>query len=120
MSRLRRTVLTLDRYISSPVRWDVTGPVCALCTVDENDPAVVDSESLVEGLPGVENNEGQVTTNAAGTFCKVLVKHHGCEELREFDFGSVEWGPTDLRKAMQRVRWFSPEDAAGQDGRLQL
>jgi hypothetical protein len=58
----------------------------------------VDEERLVEGEPGWGK-----------TWCRVLVKHHGQEELRTLDFGSVEWDHKDLGKYMQRVRWFEPE-----------
>lgn len=99
---LRRTVLNLDRYIVSPNRWDVTGPVCDICQM------VVDYEELVEGEPGWGK-----------PFCKVLVKHHGAEELATFDFGSVEWDHKDLAKYMQRRRWFEPkEDGSAEEGTL--
>lgn len=112
---LRRSVLTLPRYMRAPVKWDIYGAVCDLCN------AVVDSEGLVEGYPGAENGLGMVYEPAGSDFCKVLVKHHGAEELRTIHFGSREWGPTDLRKAMQRVRWFSPEDGGhAEDGSLSV
>lgn len=91
---LRRTVLGLDRFITSPVKWDVTGPVCDICQ------DVVDYEELVEGEPGWGK-----------PWAKVLVRHHGAEELRTFDFGSVEWDHEDLKRYMQRVRWFEPKEA---------
>ncbi len=62
----------------------------------------VDSELLVEGEPGKT------------TFAKVLAKHHGAEELRTFDMGSVEWDDYELKSHMMRANWFSPfghEDA---------
>ncbi len=120
MSRIRRTVLSLERYIRAPVRWDVTGPVCALCTVDESDPQVLDEETLVEGSPGYEDGNGMIMKDSESDFCRVLGKHHGCEELRTFEFGSKTWGPSDLKKYMQRVRWFDPTDGVGQEGKLQL
>ncbi len=111
---IRRTKMGLDRYIITPPTLDVTGPVCALCD------KVVDSEALVEGYPGEEAGErGMVTKLAGGTTCRVLVKHHGQEEIREIDFGSREWGPSQLASFMQRIRWFNPlED--GDAGKLAL
>lgn len=66
------------------------GPVCITCG------RVVDSEELVEGYPGQT------------TFAKVLVRHHGGEELRTFDMGSVEWTSEDLKSYMRRSNWFDP------------
>ncbi len=112
---LRRSTLSLEHYIRAGVKWDVTGPVCDLCN------QVVDEESLVEGYPGVENSDGMVMELAGQDWCKVLVKHHGQEELRTFQFGGRNWGPTDLKKAMQRVRWFSPEDGGhAEEGTLSV
>lgn len=112
---MRRTSLSLDRYIVSPVKGDVTGPVCDLCN------KVVDSEALVEGDPGHEDSQERVVKLASRDWCLVLVKHHGAEELRRIDFGSRAWGPTDLKKALQRVRFFSPEDGGhAEEGSLSV
>lgn len=71
------------------------GPVCMTCG------RVVDSEELVEGYPG------------GSTTAKVLVRHHGAEELRTFDMGSVEWTPEDLASYMRRANWFDPTSFLG-------
>jgi hypothetical protein len=109
---LRRTKMGLSQYIITPPTLDVTGPVCALCD------KVVDSEELVEGIPGEESGErGMVTKNAGSDTCRVLVRHHGQEEIREIDFGSREWGPSQLASFMQRIRWFNPLEQ-GDAGKL--
>jgi hypothetical protein len=41
-------------------------------------------------------------------YARVLVRCHGSEELRTFEFGSKEWDSTDLKRAMQRCAWFDP------------
>ncbi len=99
---LRKTKLALPRYIRSAPKADLTGPVCATCN------RVVDYEALVEGYPGVEDSQERVVIPAGGETCKVLVRHHGAEETCVFDMGSRLWGPSDLRKWMQRKRWFDP------------
>ena len=43
---LLKTAFDLRRYIISPHKKDITGPVCDICQ------EVVDSEALVEGYPG--------------------------------------------------------------------
>ncbi len=42
------------------------------------------------------------------TFAKVLVKHHGAEELGTFDMGSANWDGQDLGSMMRRRNWFDP------------
>jgi hypothetical protein len=70
------------------------GPRCQECS------SPVDSEEVVGGTPGRD------------TWCEVLVKcSHGkpgpkAEELRRFDFASVDWDHRDLMQAMGRHRWF--------------
>lgn len=123
---LRRTSLGLDRWIWTRPTHDVEGPVCALCDAgrDKNDfldrPRVVDYEELVEGQPGVEDIHGNIIRHAGTTWCKVLVRHHGAEELVTFDFGSLNWGPTELASMMRKKRWFDPQADGGhaEDGRL--
>ena len=56
----------------------------------------IDSEELVEGEPDKT------------TFAKVLVKHHGAEEMAVLDMGSVEWDAYELRRVMTRHRFFDP------------
>ena len=50
-----------------------------------------------------------VTKLAGGDTARVLVRHHGAEEARTIDFGSREWGPSELQKWMTRMRWFVPQ-----------
>lgn len=80
----------LDSLIVAPYAQAVKGPVCLTCG------RIVDSEALVEGYPGET------------TFAKVLVKHHGAEELRTFDMGSSNWDEQDLASMMGRTNWFDP------------
>lgn len=94
---LLRTRLSLERFIVAPSVLDVTGARCVLCN------HVVDVESLVEGEPGWGK-----------PWCKVLVKHHGQEELATFDFGTIHWDHTDLRSYLNRKRWFDPTVQEGQ------
>ena len=101
---LRRTVLSLDQYIRARPLGHIEGPQCAIC----ND--VVDYEALVEGYPGYADKDGNIVEQAGSDFCRVLVRCHGAEELREFQFGGRLWTPEDLRKAMQRVLWFDPTE----------
>ncbi len=69
----------------------------------------MDSEELVEGIPGHEpHGDGRVSTPASSEFAKVLVRHHGAEEVVTFDMGSRWWGYTELGKWMQRHLWFNP------------
>lgn len=94
---LIKTRTSLEQRILAPSVKAPSGPVCMTCG------RLVDSELLVEGEPG------------RTTFAKVLVKHHGAEELRTFDMGSVEWDSYELKSHMMRANWFSPfghEDTA--------
>lgn len=50
----------------------------------------------MEGEPGVTET------------AKVLARHHGAEELREFDFGTKYWDADDLRKFIASADWFDP------------
>jgi len=87
---LLRTRASLDSLILAPHVQNVRGPVCMTCG------RVVDSEAIVEGYPGET------------TFARVLVKHHGAEELRTFDMGSTNWDERDLGSLMRRTNWFDP------------
>jgi hypothetical protein len=109
---------------------DIYGPVCDLCN------AVVDSEEIVDGVPGFagieKKNKGAIWTQpnmrdddlestwepASRPYCKVLVKHHGCEELHTFDMESTNWTVRDLKIRMQQRRWFSPLEAGHGEGTL--
>ena len=70
---LLKTRANWDGLVHAPSVESVRGPVCMTCG------RVVDSEELVEGYP-VDLERG-----IPGTMeCKVLVRHHGAEELRTF------------------------------------
>jgi hypothetical protein len=88
---LRRSLATLDNLVVAPYAGSVRGAVCLRCG------RLVDEEGIVEGYPG----ESQT--------CKVLVRHHGAEELRTFDMGSSNWDAGDLASMMARTNWFAPE-----------
>lgn len=87
---LVRTSTSLLQRVLAPVVQGAQGPVCMTCG------RYVDSEQLVEGEPGRD------------TFCKVLVRHHGAEELRTFEMSSVEWDAYELKSHMMRANWFDP------------
>ena len=89
---IRRTQLGLLAALLAPVKYDIEGPLCLTCG------RVVDHEELVEGYPG------------ESTFCRVLVRHHGAEEVRTFDLGSSNWDDRDLKRLMQGARWFDPNE----------
>jgi hypothetical protein len=76
----------------APIKPDITGPVCLTCN------RVLDYEEMVEGYPGQT------------THCRVLARHHGAEELRTFEFDSVEWDHRDLKRQMMGQRWFEPSE----------
>lgn len=92
---LTRSHVSLGQRILAPAVKSARGCVCMTCG------RIVDSESLVEGEAG------------RTTFAKVLVKHHGAEELRTFDMGSVEWDGYELQSHMMRANWFDPHGDAG-------
>lgn len=81
--------------VSAPSVQHAVGPVCMTCG------RYVDEEVLVEGYPG------------ESTHCKVLVRHHGQEELRTFDMGSSNWDARDLASMMRRTNWFDPTRLEG-------
>ena len=81
--------------VHAPTAGSVRGPVCMLCG------RLVDSEEIVEGYPG------------ESTTCRVLVKHHGAEELRTFQMGSSNWDEQDLASMMRRTNWFDPTSYEG-------
>lgn len=93
---LKKSQVNLHNLITARIVGDVAGPTCLTCG------RIVQKEEMVE-------------THKTG--CKVLVTCHGQEELRTFDFGTEAWNHIDLKKAMQRMRWFDPtkpnEDAYG-------
>ncbi len=87
---LRKRVLTMMQGLRLPVVGQRTkAMMCDLCGRD------VDSEEVVE--------------YAGKTAVRVLVKHHGAEELATFDLGTEHWDDGDLSRAMRGHRWFQPE-----------
>lgn len=87
---LRRTNAALANLILAPHVQEARGAVCMTCG------RLVDEETLVEGYPGQT------------TFFKYLVRHHGAEELRTFDTGSVTWALEDIPFYVRRTNWFDP------------
>lgn len=94
---LRRTAAQLAHLVR-PVVQPTLGPLCMTCG------RVVDEEQIVEGYPGESET------------CKVLVRHHGAEELRTFDMASKEWDAADLASLMRRAHWFDPLQDGGDAG----
>lgn len=87
---LLKTQASWNDLVHAPRVQHALGPVCMTCG------RLVDSEELVEGYPG------------ESTHAKVLVKHHGAEELRTYDMGSTNWDERDLASMMRRTNWFDP------------
>jgi hypothetical protein len=87
---LRRSRAALGNLVLAPYAGSVRGAVCMTCG------KLVDEEIIVEGYAGESET------------CKVLVRHHGAEELRTFDMGSRNWDHEDLASLMQRTNWFDP------------
>lgn len=92
---LLKTRASLAELITAPHVQSVRGPVCMTCG------RLVDEEKLVEGYPGESPQ------------ARVLVRHHGAEELRTFDMGSTNWDARDLASMMQRTNWFDPRRHEG-------
>ena len=83
--------MTFDQQLSyRPLSENQQGAFCLICR------RPTDSEQMVDEARGQRN------------FARVLVRCHGDEELRTFEFGSSEWDHTDLNRAMQRCAWFDP------------
>jgi hypothetical protein len=99
---LIRTSVSLGQRIIAPNVKSASGCVCMTCG------RIVDSEQLVEGEPGKT------------TYAKVLVKHHGAEELRTFGMDSVEWDSYELASHMRRANWFDPRGDAGLGVRIEI
>lgn len=87
---LIKSRIGLEQYIAAPHVGNAAGAICMTCG------RLVDYEGLVEGYPG------------ESLTAKVLVKHHGAEELRTFDMGSRNWDERDLKSMMTRTNWFDP------------
>lgn len=87
-------ILDPSKALPAGVAWKngLVGPRCQLCQQP------VTSEEMVDGLAGKD------------TWCEVRVKCHGAEEVKRFDFASVEWDERDLMSAMSRHRWFVPDE----------
>lgn len=92
---LIRSLASWNDLVQAPSVQAPVGPVCLTCG------RVVDSEELVEGYPG------------ESTHARVLVKHHGAEELCTFDMGSTNWDERDLASMMRRRNWFDPHRHEG-------
>jgi len=92
---LHRTSTSLGDLILAPHVQSAQGAVCMTCG------RLVDEESIVEGYPG------------ESLTAKVLVRHHGAEELRTFNMGSTNWDHTDLASMMRRTNWFDPTSHEG-------
>lgn len=92
---LRRSTATLDNLVVAPYAGSARGAVCLTCG------KLVDEEAIVEGYPG------------ESVWCKVLVRHHGAEELRTFSMGSTNWDHEDLASMMARTNWFDPNSYDG-------
>lgn len=83
---------------------DKTGPLCLTCLKP------VDAEQLVEGYPR------DVAGGTSGyTFCRVLYRCHGAEELVRYDFDTTDWDDRDLYRAARRHRHFDPLAVAQDD-----
>ena len=88
---LRRSIMSFDQQIAfRPLAQNRCGAYCMIC----NRPS--DEELMVEEQRGSRN------------YARVIVRCHGQEELRTFEFGSQEWDASDLKRAMQRCAWFDP------------
>ena len=94
MALVRSTTSLLQRNLAPAVQGP-RGPICLTCG------RIVDEEQLVDGEPGQT------------TYARVLVRHHGAEELRTFDMGSTEWDGYELASHMRRANWFDPRGDAG-------
>ena len=92
---LRRSTVGLANLIIVPHVQDARGAVCMTCG------RLVDEETLVEGYPGQT------------TFFRYLVRHHGAEELRTFDTGSITWSLEDIPFYVRRTNWFDPTSHEG-------
>jgi hypothetical protein len=98
-SSLRRKIVSFDKQIAlRPLPQNNAGSFCMVCK------RAVDSEEIVSEYRGIVRNG-----------VKVLVRCHDAEEIATFEFGSEHWDETDIKRAMQRVAWFSPshEDMGG-------
>ena len=90
---LRRSIMTFDQQLAyRPLDANRCGAYCMICRRPS------DEEQLVEEVHSPKRN-----------FARVLVRCHGSEELRTFEFASENWdADTDLKRAMQRCAWFDP------------
>ncbi len=94
---LRRVVTKYLAGLRAPIHYDITGALCLTCG------RPVDTEEIVDGLPG------------RNPYCRVLVTHHGQEELRTFEFDTIYWDDHDLARQMKSARFFDPR-LAGECG----
>lgn len=98
---LLKTRADWDQLVSAPTVQSPRGCLCMTCG------RLVDSEQVVEGYP-LHGDNGSLNPDAT-TYAKVLVKHHGAEELRTFDMGSTNWDYADVAQMARRTNWFNPE-----------
>lgn len=95
--RMRRSTMGFGELLASrPLMANRCGAFCMTCQKPS------DSELIVEQHRGAKRN-GIV----------VRVRCHGEEEIGIFEFGSEEWGDDDVKRAMQRRRWFDPMERLG-------
>lgn len=85
-------ISALRRRPMPVTRQGFIAPTCRLCD------APLDSEELVEAPSG----KGYV---------RVLGRHHGAEQLAQFDLGTEHHTPEDLNRAMRSFAWFEPNVA---------
>lgn len=94
---MKRTEFGTSQRIVAHQRSASLAPLCLTCGRD------VDGEELVEGEPGTHD------------YARVLVRHHGAEELRTFRMGTIDWSPDELASRMRGADWFDPRVEAGGD-----
>jgi hypothetical protein len=92
---LIKSYTSLGNLVQAPYAGSSRGAVCLTCG------KLCDEEAIVEGYPG------------ESVTCKVLVRHHGGEELRTFNMGSTNWDEHDLAQLMSRTNWFDPRAHEG-------
>lgn len=92
---MKKTSLGLGTFIGAQ-RSALPWPLCQTCG------RPCDSETLVEGRPGETD------------YARVLVKHHGSEELRTLHFGTRVWDFVTMGKYVQAAHWFDPTLDSGE------
>lgn len=97
--RPRLTMSFYEQLMSKPLEVTSRGAHCMTCLKPTDEEHIVEEwrSSLYGGRNGM----------------RYLVRCHGAEETRDFEFGSGDWDHTDQQRALQRVRWFDPQETAG-------